>query len=271
MSDKSDRVFTAGDVKEIAGLSYRQINDWDSRGSLPHVRDSEGGWRRFSPHDIFVLTVIQEIRKKFGIPIAKLQWVRDLMLQEGADHYGAAAELMALLGVGVWLVTDCEETFFVDSELELIDLAKHGYFGGDEDRAFVMLKLNPLVNKLLGCLKDPIHLPAHGRGYEILRAIDEEVRVRDEAEQRVLQIVREGDSRSVEISIVDGEIRAIKATESQPPETRIRDLLDEHEFQQIVITQRNGQVEAISQHLTERFDGSDVDSRIEKEEPADAD
>ena len=263
-------MFTARDVKNIAGLSYRQINDWDSRDALPHDRATEGGWRRFSPRDIFALMVIHEIRKKFGIPVNRLRWVQEFMLQDGANHYQAAARLMVIFGMGVWLITDCEETFIMDSEMELIDLTNHGYFGGDEEKAYIMVKLNPLVNRLLSCLKDPIHLPAHGKGYEILHAMREDFGVRNASEQRVLQIARDGDYRKIEIKLDNGEIRTIRATASRPKDVRLEDLLGEHEFQRIVVTKRDGEVVTIDQEVTERVADLEFDIRIEKEAPDDA-
>jgi hypothetical protein len=114
--------------------------------------------------------VCTEIRRQYGTPVRQLKWVQNFMLKEGANHFEAAVKLMDLLGVGVWLCTDLEETFVLDSELEIIDMWEHGYFGAGCEKAFVFLPINPLVNRLLSCLKEPIELEAHGKGYEIMQA-----------------------------------------------------------------------------------------------------
>ena len=54
--------------------------------------------------------VCNEIRKRFGVPVERLTFVRNFMLQPKADHFREAAELMATLGVGVYLLTDLEDT-----------------------------------------------------------------------------------------------------------------------------------------------------------------
>ncbi len=264
------RVYSARDVQAVAGLSYRQINDWDNRGSLPHARDNEGGWRRFSARDIFVLMVVSEIRHRFGVPVNMLDWLRDFMLQEGADHLQAAAKLMAMLGVGVWLITDLEEIFIVDSELEVMDRARHGFFGGDHGAGYVMLKLNPLVNELLGSLSEPIHLPAHSRGYDILHQIRERFGVRSAGEFKVLQAIRSGDFKRVEIKLENGEIRTIRTTTPQPKDVRLSDLLGEEDYQRITVVRRDGEVVAIDQEITERITPFDTRTRLEREAPIDA-
>src|SRR5262245_49642497 len=105
-----DSTYTAADLKRAAGLSYRQINEWDQKGVLPESRIDEAGWRKFSPRDIFALMVCGEIRRQFGVPVETLKWVRTFMQQKGADHLSAAIEIMAQ-GMAVLLMTDLNETF----------------------------------------------------------------------------------------------------------------------------------------------------------------
>ncbi len=37
--DTEERLYRASDVKRASGLSYRQLNDWDSKGVLPASRE----------------------------------------------------------------------------------------------------------------------------------------------------------------------------------------------------------------------------------------
>lgn len=161
------RDLTASAVRDAAGLSYRQLNDWDAKGVLPESREKEGEWRKFSPRDVFVLMVLAEIRKHFGVPLESLSWVKSFMLQEGANHFQAAVEIMGTLGVSVFIVTDLKKTFFMDPDVEIGKLIQLGMYRGNEPAHFLAIKVNPLVNRLLACLKEPIQLEAHGLGYEI--------------------------------------------------------------------------------------------------------
>ena len=100
------RILTAGDLRRASDLSYRQMNDWDSKGALPGRRANKRDWRRFTPREVFAVAVLCELRKRFGVPLEKLTYVREFMLQPGADHLRAATRLMNQPGMGVCLLTD---------------------------------------------------------------------------------------------------------------------------------------------------------------------
>jgi hypothetical protein len=244
--DASNRVFTAGEVGEVAGLSYRQLNDWESKGALPPDPDRDAAWRRFSPREVFVLVVCAELRRSFGVPVDRLRFVRQFMLKDGADHLRAAVDLMSMLGVGVWLMTDFETTFVMDSELEFTDLWMHGYFGGPHN-AYALLKVNPLVNRVLGSLKDPVQLPEHGHGYELMRELRSSFGVRTPEEFQALQLIRSGDFESVEVVLKDGTISRIRTTARPDEKSQIADLLQQHDYQTLTVTKRNGQIVSIQQ------------------------
>lgn len=248
--DPDQRIFSSRDVQDAAGLSSRQQNDWDSRGALPHDRTGDEGWRRFSGRDLFVLMICAELRRSFGVPVERLKYVQDFMLQDGADHLGVAIEMMSSLGLGVWLLTDFEKTFIMDSELEFADLWSHGFFGGDREHAFALLKLNPLVNRLLSCLKDPIRLEAHGRGYEISKAAYLYGRTRTPEEAEVLEIIRSGDFERVEVTAPDGKVETIRTTARPGAAARLEDLLTEHEYQTLTVVKKDGQVRNVVQEVT---------------------
>ena len=71
-------MFTASDVKAVGGISYRQLNDWDSKGALPTQRVGSSGWRKFDSRQLFVILICAEIRNKFGVSIEKLAWLPEL-------------------------------------------------------------------------------------------------------------------------------------------------------------------------------------------------
>ncbi len=248
-SDSSDRHYTAGDVGRVTGLTYRQLNDWGGRGAMPDDSERRAAWRRFTPREIFSLLVCAELRKNFGVSVERLRWVQEFMLQEDADHYAAAIGLMATLGVEVWLMTDFEDTFVMDSELEFADMWEHRYFGGPT-RFFAFLQVSPLVNRMLATLKEPVQLDSRGRGWEIAHEARNQFSVRTPEELAVLQMVRSGRYESVEIVLKDGTIKRIKTTEHPDAYTRVADLLGKNEYQTITITEHAGRVVAIRQEIS---------------------
>src|SRR5262249_55002222 len=153
--DSQEPQYTASDLKKAAGLSYRQINNWDSKGALPGEREGEEGWRKFSLRDVFALMVCSELRKQYGVPLESVRWVQSFMLKEGANHFNASTELMEL-GFAVYLMTDFKTTFIMDSDLEFEDLFKLGFFRITNSPGFVFLRINPIINRMLSCLENPI-------------------------------------------------------------------------------------------------------------------
>ena len=235
--------YTARDVREIAGLSYRQLNEWDRKGLLPGRDRDDRQWRRFTPRDVFILMVCSEFRK-LGVPLDRIKYARDYMTQEPANHFLAAVELMGTLGVPVLLVTDFKGTFVMDSVLEWIDLLAHGYLSDDSDGTFVMLKVNPIVNRILGCLKEPIRIPNHGKGYSIIHEINGELRARSEAEGQILDLVRSGEFQSVEVVLKNGEIDLIRGeTEvSDLSVEGLRTLIAERRYEKITLAKHDGKI-----------------------------
>lgn len=244
-----DRVYSSGEVRDVSGLSYRQLNDWETRGAMPPNPDRDAAWRRFSYREVFALTVCAELRSRFGVSVERLKFVQQFMLQDGADHLTAAVDLMNTLGVGVWLMTDFESVFDMDSELAFADYWKRGYFGGPIP-AFAFLKLNPVVNRILATLPDPVHLPDHGAGYDMVRALRQQFGVRSAEEFTALDMIRSGDFDKIEIVLKDGTIDRIKTTSHPDVKVRVAELLQQHKYQKITITQREGQVMTIEQEAT---------------------
>lgn len=190
--------FTASDVREVGGVSYRQLNGWDSKGALPGRRARSSGWRKFDPRQFFVILVCAEIRKQFGVSITKLAWLQKFMLQDGANHFLAAVEMMRD-GLAVLLLTDLRKQFEMNTDFEIGDLLQLGYCRYDEDQNYVLLLLNPIINKMLAALKNPIRLEISEKVYDALLGAVAATRVRDTAEFAMLEAMREANTSKVTV------------------------------------------------------------------------
>lgn len=191
--------FSASDVKEIGGVTYRQLNDWDSKGALPRQRKKKAGWRKFDPKQFFVVLVCAEIRKQFGVSIEKLAWLQRFMLQDGADHFSVAVTMMRH-GLVVVILTDLSQQFDMDADFAIGDLLGMGYCRRDDSQSYVMLSVNPLINKMLGALKTPLRLQVSDRIYSALRDAQALTRIRDTAELAILRTLRESNISKITIT-----------------------------------------------------------------------
>lgn len=244
---EEERAFSSRDVQGTAGLSSRQMNDWDARGALPHDRASGTAWRRYSGREVFAILVCAEIRRRFGMPVERLKWVQDFMLQDGADHLRVAMEMIGGLGLGVWIMTDCRKTFLMDSELEFSGMWRSGYFGPHErdGAGFVLLNVDRLVQLMVTQLGlPPLNRPEVGAG--LMKAQN----MRPD-EFNAIQMIRNGDYESVEVVTRDGTIALTRAKSTRPDlAAAMESVLDEDDFETITVTKKDGKVVHVAKEVT---------------------
>jgi len=251
-ADANDQRFTASDVKDAAGLSYRQLNDWDSKGALPNSREQEAGWRKFSPRDLFVLMVCSEVRKQYGMPLHKLIWLKSFMLQKGADHFQAAVRMMQH-GLAVFIFTDLEKSFDMDADIAIADMLELGYCRYDHPHAYIFMSVNPIVNKLLTALKNPVQLEISDKVYKLRRAADAKFRVQDDAELAVLDTMRDDDVKRFSATKKGDKEILLEIAQDLPEGTDLKTTLSSHDFQTVTIKRHEGKKVRISRTMPKKF------------------
>ena len=112
---------------------------------------------------------------------------------------------------------------------------------------------HPLVNRLLGTLREPVELEAHGLGYEIMRSIDETHSIRSPEEMLVLSLIRRQDVDSVEVVSPSGEVEMVRTT-SRPNAAADITLLLEEPYQRLSIIKKDGKTVHIEQEITVKPD-----------------
>jgi DNA-binding transcriptional MerR regulator len=241
------RAFTARDAKELAGMTYRQLNDWDARGVIPGDRAGETGWRKFSPRDLFALMVCREIRRRFGVPVESLRFVMSCMVQDdGRDHLHAATRFMQN-GLTVFLLTDLKETFVMDSDLEFLDLMTNGYFRADVPQGYIFIRVNDIVNRLLSAAKNPVELKPSNRFYELKAEADAATTACTLAEMKILQLLRREDCDRIGVQLKKGKVVRIEV-EGDVSLDELRETPDvigikkDSEFETITVTRHKGKV-----------------------------
>ncbi len=260
LSQTANAEFTAGDVKEASGLSYRQLDDWDSKGALSSRREGKAGWRKFTPRDVFALMVCGEIRQQFGVPVQSLRWVKDFMLQEKANHFRYAVETISTYGFAIWLLTDLRETFIMDTELEMDDLIRLGFLRNEDSKSFILLQINPLVNRLLACHKPPIKLKIHDETYSKLRAFSKEDRVSSVEEREVLRLVRQKAYQRVTVHMRDGRIiqadmeEDLSKSDAAKRDEQILQAIKNKDFATVTVHRADGKTVGILRKSTMKFD-----------------
>jgi len=281
MDTEQPKSLTAKDARELAGLSYRQLNDWDERGALPGERSKENGWRRFTPKQLFALMVAKEIRDSYGVPVEKLRFVTDFMMKDGHDHLAAAIRLMEH-GLHVFLLTDLEETFLMDSDLEFTDLMDLGWFSAQYSRPFIFLRVNELVNRLLPYTTQRREIRTSEQLYRTRAEFDASLRVHTIAERDLLHAIRGGDTKQIEVGVNDGEIKSINTEVN----VELEDLVvskgvvsveQKQDFEDLTISTRDGKIVKARRNLPRKYKKEDNKTvlfvlqadTVENEQPTD--
>ncbi|MGO8827489.1 MAG: hypothetical protein ACLQU9_19925 [Acidimicrobiales bacterium] len=240
MSDLLDElVFTANDVRAVAGISGRQLNDWGSRGALPHSgRAGDSGWRRFDLRGLFALMVAAAFREKLGIPVEKLGYVVEQMCDEEMDYLETSASSMVSLGIAMWVATDFRGDFMLATEAEIAARWSDDYFDEEGSDAYACLRLDDLVGRLLG-MEVPDALDREARTSDVLTEVRHRVGVRSPEEFDAVRAIRGGRYASIEVVGLRGSHEII-TTKDPRTRTRIINSIGRGGFRRITILRPDG-------------------------------
>ena len=144
----------------------------------------------------------------------------------------------------------------VDSDLEIGDVLKMGHFRNERPEAYVLSKLNPLVNRLLGCLKAPFELKIRDRCYEVVQDHHSSLKLRSREEMEVIRLIRTGEYQTVTVRLKEGEIKSVDAEAERTTSSRegLLELLDSDRFQTITVTKHDGEVVRVTQKRPIKFE-----------------
>jgi len=236
----------SSDLKKSTGLTYRQINDWQSKGVLPDKRKSNKKWRTFTSKELFAMMVCKEIRDKFGVPLESLNFIKRCMLKKEALHFNYAFDMMLNYGFAIYLLTDLKDTFIMDTDLDMQDLFKLGFFRGDDPEQYIFLKINPLINKMLEINNLP-QLKINRKIYESIMEATLQRNISSQ-EKEVLELIRNKSFKRVTVHIKDGNMFQVDTEEELADGLKnknnedLLDIIDSNKYQSITIKKQNNKI-----------------------------
>lgn len=90
--------YKASDLLKLAGLTYRQLNDWEERaGIMSSERATSAGWRKFTGEEVLALAVCAIMKRQFSI---SLHQVRDLYQWLIGKKHGSTQDFTVALAEG---------------------------------------------------------------------------------------------------------------------------------------------------------------------------
>lgn len=272
---------TAGDVKKGAGLTYRQLNEWDEKGVLPEQQRKEAGWRKYTPQQVFTIMVMAHIRKKFGTPVESLKFVKTCLLEH--NYLRRALVSMAYFNVPVLLITDLKSLFDVDVAPEIATLISMGaiWTGGSDKEArspsVIIFDVCPLIEKLFGLMKPPLKITRGKIGFEFWNQNNLPLQPKenesieyslDEPKQYFLEVTRSGKYESIELKLKNGEIKILSETQQTIGEiSKFSELLHKSDYQSLKIKLKDGKVISFKPKKNDFHEGSSPNIKEPKNEP----
>lgn len=236
-----ERPFLARDIRDLAGLTARQLNDWDKRGVLQLDRGSESEWRKFTAREVFAIMACAQLRNRFGVGLEKLAFVSKHMVLGKPDPLKQTLEYTADLGVPVWLGTDLESEVVVFPETVFEGPSEAVWFLHSQP-GFLLLRIDPLAQKLVAHTGDRRQIHLHGAALADMRAAYRTLTAHSLTELQILELIRTGDFDSIEIMMTNGQVRTIRTNESLRDIERldIEKVLQQNDYQTVKVTRRDG-------------------------------
>jgi DNA-binding transcriptional MerR regulator len=252
----NDKDLTASDLQKASGMSYRQLNSWDEKGAIPTSREHEDAWRKFAPDDFFTVLICKELRDKFGVSFEGIRKLQDRFVKDKSNNLQHTINLISPLGYTVCLFTDLEEDFFIDQDLEIANYIRAGLFRKKNAKDYIILRLNPLVNKIFELLKRP-PVPDGDDWYEKLFELQGQRFVQNDAEFHLLSLVRSKDFRSITVHLKDGRIYQTdtyeELREKVDDTNELMKIIKEKLYQSISIDLADGEVIRVSRKSPQKF------------------
>lgn len=241
----------------INDLTYKKVNDWDSKNVISGERDNkEAGWRRFSFIDITKLLIISDLRK-LGFNIEK---INKILTNISAYSLGALKEkklhkhtfflleyffLDCLNGNKNSIIIEENEEIFYFNEIEL--LQNHFYLG-HASTPVIVLPFFDYVKRIAETANIKVKYDKDSMVYDLFNILPKEM--------KMLDIIRNKNFETIAITKKNGEISKVKAGKIHIGSFSDKDVIDairKRDYQKVSVTVKDGNKVNITREETIKF------------------
>ncbi|MFH1859666.1 MAG: MerR family transcriptional regulator [bacterium] len=142
----NDRVILCNQLTKHTDITYRMVNDWDSRGMFDAERQTTRGWRRFSMADVIKLSIMKKL-KDTGFPLYKLKGILNWLENNPAIEFSIK---QLTENINCYLYTDFEDEYGLYSDEELLNFLK---VKKEKERISIIFPVNHLIKNILVSIK----------------------------------------------------------------------------------------------------------------------
>lgn len=199
--------------------------------------------------DAFVIEVAQAFREKYNVPPSGLKWLVGFMREPDHDHF-AYAYSRCKDGMVVFLLTDLRAVFHMETDVDFEERLHYSYFRHDDDEAYYLLKINPVVNRLLTRTTAPSPLSITDEKYRLIRRGEAMSQTQNLEEMQALEILRWKGSRRVSFDMSKDRIVRAIVTRDEEPDDDFAERMGESGFEDVAIKYRHGRIEHIRRDIS---------------------
>ena len=215
----------------IEDLTYRKLNDWDSKDLLRYSRDKKEGWRKFSVVELIRINLISGLRR-FGYDTEKIRKVLDQIYhpEETTNPSLEKYIINCIEGNKILLLIDEDENLFFFSEKEAIT-----HFFPFEHNSSPLLIL-PFFDYVQEVAKIELKTSPSSSVAKMLI---------DEKEKRIIEIIRSNKFEEISIVRSNGEnltIRHKSRIQKSLSNDEIINLIHAREYQKITTATVGGKI-----------------------------
>lgn len=235
--DIPHKEYKASDVLKAANLTYRQLNNWDSKNAVNPSRNSERGWRRFTFEELICLSIASRL-KDVG---ASLEFIGQLYSWLMGSNQIVDILDMVTEGTSCFLVTNLDDDMHVcDPNKSVISFGVYQY----EAKPIIYFPLNTFINEIIERLLDKAeYFPISYDVYDYLEQFVEFHSGLEEREKKILEILRQKQFKKVVIDTEEGSlVMGIAEDCADEQIAEIENIVDMHEYRRILIMQEDGSV-----------------------------
>ena len=223
------------EVKDLNGISRKELYDWRKSGVLEDKRDSEATnkWVYFSPLDVVWIGIVSEMKKfKFShveMIACKEALFKDIKAEDGKLHPALEYYLHQILtfDLPIFLIYS-----YNDDGLESIWMMDDKDYFSKLTSGKIENHTSFLINKIIEKHLNPIYtLP----NFDNLASLTNE-------EIKVLQIIRNGSYRHIKINKRDDSITTVEGIQRIEDVGYIEQLLKDGNYKSIEIKRQNGKI-----------------------------
>lgn len=251
-------IFTIQDTQSIVDdLTYRKINDWDTKDILSCSRDNkETGWRRFSIIDILKLMIISQLRK-FGVATENIKIIMDRIssgfkVPAGYKTDKIAGVAMSILEKGFISCVGNERLFLLideDARAFFLPEKELGFYTASDDipSSLLTLPFFSYVQKIIMAL----HKNAKTSDNPFIEKLAHEIL--SERERKILDIIRNKAYEELTIVRGNGSEMTVRAKSRERREFSDKDAIkaiNDKDYQNITVAVVGGKKLSITREET---------------------